>query len=461
VRPAQQRLHTVDAPRAGVDDRLVVQRQFPARYGRPQRRRQFDARQRRRVHHGPEADVAVLAGGLRHVHRQVGVAQDVVGGRGPAARGDTDTRRDLDRHVGRGREADRFAQGRHRPVGDVGRGGRATGGPVAPRWPGPAAATRPDEDGELVPAEPGDQVAGAAHAPQPVRDDAQQLVAGGVAVAVVDRLEPVEVEHEDGEVLARRVVVGCGHLLQALGEQVAVGQAGERVVVGLVGQVLGRLLEPVRQVPCRRQRLGLVLQQQHVVDHGVGRGEVVEGQAQPLQGGGVGHPRRTDEEQHPVEVVVEHLAAQRHVLVGDAAQQEHRPRAARHPVERRRPAWRGHGEVTVERVVVAERGGEPAQRRSGLHDPQVPVDHEVEREGRGEQLWPQAPPPTSRRRLREVECHRASARSMTGSKSMVNSSWSAPSSTLRICFVRTVSPNTSASPSISPTTIGASPRRCE
>ena len=58
------------------------------------------------------------------------------------------------------------------------------------------------EDGELVAAEARDQVAVAHGAAQPVRDLDQQPVAGLVAEAVVDDLEVVEVEEEDGDALA-------------------------------------------------------------------------------------------------------------------------------------------------------------------------------------------------------------------------------------------------------------------
>ena len=61
------------------------------------------------------------------------------------------------------------------------------------------------------------------------RQGEQHLVAGGVAERVVDRLEAVEVEHEDRDVDALALPAG-----QRVGEPVererAVGQAGERVV---------------------------------------------------------------------------------------------------------------------------------------------------------------------------------------------------------------------------------------
>ena len=71
----------------------------------------------------------------------------------------------------------------------------------------------------------------------------QQLVADQVAEAVVDDLEAVEVEEEDGGQRARgsrreRSI----DLPQAVHEQRAVGQAGQRVVQGVVEQLLLGLL---------------------------------------------------------------------------------------------------------------------------------------------------------------------------------------------------------------------------
>jgi hypothetical protein len=69
-----------------------------------------------------------------------------------------------------------------------------------------------------------------AHAP---RDGHQQYVALIVAVGVVDRLEAVEVHIHHGNLLL--VPAGARHgLLQAIRQHRAVGQAGQRVVVGNV-----------------------------------------------------------------------------------------------------------------------------------------------------------------------------------------------------------------------------------
>ena len=73
----------------------------------------------------------------------------------------------------------------------------------------------------------------------------QELVAGPVAQAVVDQLEAVEVEehhHRGWSVVAEAAGDGVA---QAVDQQQAVGQAGERVVQGLMGQLAPPL-------PCAR-----------------------------------------------------------------------------------------------------------------------------------------------------------------------------------------------------------------
>ena len=66
-------------------------------------------------------------------------------------------------------------------------------------------------------------------AAQPLGEDEQQLVAGGVAAAVVDVLEVVEVDEQHAD-RAAALQDAVGDLL----EQGAVGQAGQRVAEHLV-----------------------------------------------------------------------------------------------------------------------------------------------------------------------------------------------------------------------------------
>ena len=89
-----------------------------------------------------------------------------------------------------------------------------------------------DEDGELVAAQSGHGVLGAYDGREPLTDQLQQRVTDLVTKGVVDLLEAVQVEEEqrDAEV---GVVRGLDPRPRVLDQQLAVGQAGERVVVGL------------------------------------------------------------------------------------------------------------------------------------------------------------------------------------------------------------------------------------
>ena len=69
-----------------------------------------------------------------------------------------------------------------------------------------------EEHAELVAAEPGARVAAAAGMPSSRAADAdEQLVAGGVAEAVVDGLEVVEVDEQHRELLAASTASGREH----------------------------------------------------------------------------------------------------------------------------------------------------------------------------------------------------------------------------------------------------------
>ena len=93
---------------------------------------------------------------------------------------------------------------------------------------GLAARARLD-DGELVAADACDRVAVAKQAAQTIRDHPDHLVAGSVAQSVVDLLEAIEIEHQQGDLLAG-AAVSAQRLRQPVLEQGAVGKAGELVV---------------------------------------------------------------------------------------------------------------------------------------------------------------------------------------------------------------------------------------
>ena len=92
-----------------------------------------------------------------------------------------------------------------------------------------------EHDRELVAADARHRVAVRTVGLQPHRDLLQQLVAAGVAERVVDRLEAVEVDEQHRQ---RHLAALClhDHLREAVGEQRAVGQPGERVELREVGK---------------------------------------------------------------------------------------------------------------------------------------------------------------------------------------------------------------------------------
>jgi len=69
----------------------------------------------------------------------------------------------------------------------------------------------------------------------------QQLVADPVAEGVVDELEVVDVQEQHRDA-APVPPAACQRVVQAVAQQLAVGQAGQRIVQGLVAQ---RVLHPL------------------------------------------------------------------------------------------------------------------------------------------------------------------------------------------------------------------------
>ena len=167
---------------------------------------------------------------LRRVHRDVRVAQQVFGaGVRGLAEGDPDARTRRDLHLV---DLERRLQPRADPFRD--RDGR------------PLVVEVVEQDRELVPREARERVARAHARPEPRRDADEQLVAGSVPEAVVDGLEVVEVEQQDRDRLGARVATPGERRRDAVGEERAVGEIGERVVERLMGDRLERL--PVGRV---------------------------------------------------------------------------------------------------------------------------------------------------------------------------------------------------------------------
>ena len=216
---------------------------------------------------GIEHREPVLARLLGRVHRDVGVAQQVVG---------------LVALLEAGGDAD---AGRHLQVLPVDRERDGERGDEARRDGHRGAELRlvEQQDRELVAAEAGGHVAGADARLDAVGDRGEQPVAGRVPEGVVDVLEVVEVEEQDdrdpvgGRVLDRAV--------DLLGEQAAVGEAGQRVVVGLEPELL---LEP-RQLRQRLLQLAVLEGDGRLVGERLEEPQVVVGEGRPL-----GQPVRDD-----------------------------------------------------------------------------------------------------------------------------------------------------------------------
>ena len=178
---------------------------------------------RRVVHLRLEPHEGLVPPALRAVHRQVGVAQQLVGGLVAGV---------ADRDAGGG------TQGQLAAVQDE----RRRQGPPDPLG-GPDGALlgvrAGDQDGELVAAEAGHQVARPHRVGEPLGHDAQQLVADVVALRVVDRLEAVQVQEQHADLGAVQRHLQRG--LDLRPEQRPVRQPGEPVGERLQGQLL---LEP-------------------------------------------------------------------------------------------------------------------------------------------------------------------------------------------------------------------------
>ena len=231
VLPAHERLHAGHVAPAQIHDRLVAERELAAVERPLQVALELEPGERPRVHVGLEDLVVALAVLLGHVHGRVGVAQQLLGvgladHRG-VAEGDPDAGRDRDVAV---LERDRGLQGVHHALGDLDRLHLVLG--------------LVQQDRELVAAEAGGRVDGPHRVLQAASDLPEHDVAGGVAEAVVDVLEVVDVHEQDRH---RQVVAALAgeRVADAVAEQGAVGQAGEDVVEGLV-------LELRPRTPCAR-----------------------------------------------------------------------------------------------------------------------------------------------------------------------------------------------------------------
>ena len=215
--PADQALEGHDLA-AAADDRLEMEIE-PAAFAKLGAQGRFDlvAALDVGVHRLGEQAEAVAASGLGAVHGDVGLAQQL-GGLGHFLAGEDGADRDADPRLAIA-DDERLADDGDDPLAQAADVGFALGADL--------------DDGEFVAADAGDGVGLAQQRAQPVADLLDELVAGIVAERVVDLLEAVEIEHEQGDLLARAAVAGQ-RLAQAVFEQGAVGEAGELVVQRLV-----------------------------------------------------------------------------------------------------------------------------------------------------------------------------------------------------------------------------------
>ena len=223
VHPAQQRLDAVIGARREVDHRLVVnlellELQSPLELGL-----QLEPLDDLLVHRRLEYSVAPFAVPLRHVHRNVSVAQELLRVRSPevvAGEANADACSwihlvgvDVVRRLEPGEDA----------CGNIG-GVRRIGNAV-------------EQDCELVPAEARDRVCRAHGDLEATAHLLENGVAGGVAQAVVHRLEVVEVDEHDAD---RRPAAERAHdrVLHAVGEKGPVGEIRDGVVERLMRELL-------------------------------------------------------------------------------------------------------------------------------------------------------------------------------------------------------------------------------
>ncbi len=99
---------------------------------------------------------------------------------------------------------------------------------------------RGEDGGEFIAAHAGQRIGGAQAALQARRQLAEQFVAVGVAVGVVDKFEAVDVDEQNGQGIGGARRGGEGEL-QPIVEQSAIGKAGEGIVVGLKRQLFVEL----------------------------------------------------------------------------------------------------------------------------------------------------------------------------------------------------------------------------
>ena len=219
--PAHERLEVIRAFVVEIDDRLVVHLELLAFHRRAELGLQPETGHHPGVHRGVEHGTRTAAARLGVVHRDVGIAQHVLGVRMGAAA-------DRDADAGRHRdlvpvELDRRRDPRLHPLHDR---------------PDRARFDAMEQHRELVTAEPCREIGLTQPGAQPLADRGQEAISHVVTERVVDELEAVEVEEHHGVAqLGRLAGLGDGQA-QPLQEQLAIGQSRHLVVQRALAQQL-------------------------------------------------------------------------------------------------------------------------------------------------------------------------------------------------------------------------------
>ena len=217
--PAHQRFECSDPTGAQLVDRLVVHHELAALGRAAQVHFEIEALDRGKVHLAREHAYAVLPVSLGGVHREIGVAQHLVGVCTDGSERDSDAR-------GRGHvlraEHDGFLQRDEDAFRDLVRH--------------VAVIEVVDEHRELVAAESGCGVALAQAPGEPVADDAEQVVTGRVAEAVVHGLEVVEVDEQHCQ-LPALPLQSRRRVIDPVPEERLVREPRERIVKRLVDEL--------------------------------------------------------------------------------------------------------------------------------------------------------------------------------------------------------------------------------
>jgi len=260
--PASERLDRPGAAAAELHQWLEVRLDLAERKGLAQVLDEGVARQLGVDHARREHRAAGPPAVLRGVHREIGVAQELVGGAHPAA-GERDPDARVDAHDVTLHAERREQRPQHALRGSLGldRRGRVL-----------------EQHGELVAAHPRRKVVLAQRRAQPLRHRHEQGIAGGVPERVVHALEIVEVEEHHG----RRVVVARQRGLDAQREQGAAGRPHIERPMHTAQQESQR--RQPQHARTRRHQPSESVRNQAIIDHDSGQQRLGRGQGRDDQG---------------------------------------------------------------------------------------------------------------------------------------------------------------------------------